>query len=307
VTGRPRWPRRDARPPRRGAAVPGRGGPVPPAGAAAPTSASDAARVLDRVATLVSAGVPPPRAWDLVGGLPSTTDPAWQDVAAVLRIAERTGAPSAVTLRALAAALRRSATADRAVRVALAGPRTSARVVLALPLFGLALATTWGAGAVGVLVGTPVGWACCVAAAVLVAVGRTWTRRLVRAATPDGRIPGVLLDAWAVAVSGGGSWASGGAAVVDALGERPRPSDEAARLREVLALAQQAGVPAATLLRAAAEDVRDDAAASRLAAAERLAVRLVLPLGVCVLPAFVLVGVVPVVVGVLSSTVTGIR
>ncbi|MBK0296634.1 hypothetical protein IAE22_32210 [Bacillus sp. S34] len=48
-------------------------------------------------------------------------------------------------------------------------------------------------------------------------------------------------------------------------------------------------MPAAALLRAAAEDVRDDAAAAGLEAAERLAVRLVLPLGVCVLPAFVLV------------------
>jgi tight adherence protein B len=77
-------------------------------------------------------------------------------------------------------------------------------------------------------------------------------------------------------------------------------------LREVLELAQRAGVPAAALLRAAAEDVRDDAAAAGLAAAERLSVRLVLPLGVCVLPAFVLVGVVPVVVGVLSSTVVDV-
>ncbi|WXF90273.1 hypothetical protein WDV91_12795 [Curtobacterium flaccumfaciens pv. flaccumfaciens] len=77
------------------------------------------------------------------------------------------------------------------------------------------------------------------------------------------------------------------------------------RLREVLDLARRAGVPAAGLLRRAAEDVRDEAAADGLVAAERLAVRLVLPLGVCVLPAFVLVGVVPVVVGVLSSTVGG--
>ncbi len=46
--------------------------------------------------------------------------------------------------------------------------------------------------------------------------------------------------------------------------------------------------------------------AAGLAGAERLAVRLVLPLGTCVLPAFVLIGVVPVVVGVLSSTVGGL-
>lgn len=280
------------------------GRPGPP-----PRDAADDARTLDRVATLVTAGVPPPRAWALAGGVPRSSAPAWDDVRAVLRVAEQTGAPVATTLRALARALRRSAASDRAVRVALAGPRASARVVLALPVFGLLLGSTWGAGAVQALVGTPIGWTCCAVATGLVLLGRTWTARLVRRATPDGHVPGILLDAWAVAVSGGGSWAAGGQAVQTAFGPRVPSAapgslrGEEEQLREVLGLAQRAGVPAAALLRAAAEDVRDDAAATGLEAAERLAVRLVLPLGVCVLPAFVLVGVVPVVVGVLSSTV----
>lgn len=270
--------------------------------------AAAAARRLDRVATLVSAGVPPPRAWELVGGLPTDDAPAWLDVEAVLRVATRTGAPSAGALRALARALRRSAASDRAVRVALAGPRTSARTVLALPVLGLVLASTWGAGAVEVLLTTAAGWTCVALAGLLVAVGRSWTARLVRRATPDGRVPGVLLDAWAVAVSGGGPWSGAGEAVDEAFArvavEEPpgRHAEERRRVAETLALAGRAGVPAAELLRAAAEDVRDDAAAAGLATAEGLAVRLVLPLGVCVLPAFVLVGVVPVVIGVLSST-----
>ena len=36
--------------------------------------------------------------------------------------------------------------------------------------------------------------------------------------------------------------------------------------------------------------------------AERLAVRLMLPLGACILPAFLLLGVVPMLIGLLSST-----
>lgn len=282
------------------------------------------ARVLDQVAVLVAAGVPPPRAWTLVGGRPDDPSPAWQDVRVVLEVADRTGAPSATALRSLSAAMRRSASADRAVLVALAGPRASARVVLALPILGLALGTVWGAGALEVLLTTPVGWVCCVTAAGLVAVGQRWSRRMVLWATPDGHVPGIELDAWAVALSGGGSWQAAETTVREALAARPadarparsggsaRPAGSArpeadARLREVLDLSRRAGVPAAALLRAAAEDLRDDAAAAGLAAAERLGVRLVLPLGTCVLPAFVLLGVVPVVVGVLSSTVDGIR
>lgn len=275
-----------------------------------------AARVLDRVATLVAAGVPAPRAWALGGGgggadagsgvVFAAGVPASEDVRAVLAVADSTGAPVAPTLRALAAALRRAAAGERAVRVALAGPRTSANVVLALPLLGIVLGDVWGIDTASVLLGSPVGWACLVVAAALVAVGRVWSARLVRAAEPDGRIPGVLLDAWAVALSGGGAWSGARDAVERAVRADSLGVAERRRLAETLSLARCAGVPAAALLRSAAEDLRDDHAAESLAAAERLGVRLVVPLGVCVLPAFVLVGVVPVVIGILSSTVAGI-
>jgi tight adherence protein B len=39
--------------------------------------------------------------------------------------------------------------------------------------------------------------------------------------------------------------------------------------------------------------------------AERLGVRLMLPLGACVLPAFLLIGVVPILLGIVSSTLAG--
>lgn len=273
-----------------------------------------AARVLERVAALAAAGVPPSRAWELAaGGGGAGPDavlvagaPASADVCAVLAVAARTGAPAAPTLRALAAALRRAAAGERAVRVALAGPRTSANVVLALPLLGIVLGALWGIDTASVLLGSPVGWGCLVVAAALVVVGRIWSARLVRVAEPDGRIPGVLLDAWAVALSGGGAWSGARDAVERAFRAGSLGAAERRRLSETLSLARRAGVPAAALLRSAAEDLRDDHAAESLAAAERLGVRLVVPLGVCVLPAFVLVGVVPVVIGILSSTVVGI-
>lgn len=56
------------------------------------------------------------------------------------------------------------------------------------------------------------------------------------------------------------------------------------------------GAAPAPALRAAAQASRQDRTAAAKAAAARLAVHLVLPLGVCFLPAFVLVGLVPVLV-----------
>jgi tight adherence protein B len=80
--------------------------------------------------------------------------------------------------------------------------------------------------------------------------------------------------------------------------------DEAA-ISGVLALSRAAGVPAADLLRGEADQARRDARSHAQQAAASLATRLMLPLGLCVLPAFMLVGVAPLLLSVLSSTVRG--
>lgn len=66
-------------------------------------------------------------------------------------------------------------------------------------------------------------------------------------------------------------------------------------VRRALALAQRAGVPPAELLTTAAADQRRDGAARLETAAARLGVRLVVPLGLLFLPAFILTTVIPVV------------
>ncbi|GED09978.1 type II secretion system F family protein [Cellulosimicrobium cellulans] len=65
------------------------------------------------------------------------------------------------------------------------------------------------------------------------------------------------------------------------------------------------GAAPAPALRAAAQASRQDRTASAKAAAARLAVHLVLPLGACFLPAFVLVGLVPVLVSLGSGLLGG--
>jgi tight adherence protein B len=278
------------------------------------------ARSVDRVAALCRAGVPAERAWRTVAardptleplldaptigvGLTATVEPAWRDVAVLWSVAERTGAPSADALGAAASALRQGATTRRAIGVALAGPRASGRVVLGLPVLGVVLGTMLGADSIGVLVGSPVGWACMGAASALVALARAWTVRLVRAATPAPELPGLYAEAWSIGLAGGGSRLDAERSVSAAVGDRAVTDVERAEVADTVALAADAGVPAGALLRALGEDLRNEAAADGLVAAERLAVRLVLPLGVCLLPAFVLVGIVPVVVGILSSTI----
>ena len=75
----------------------------------------------------------------------------------------------------------------------------------------------------------------------------------------------------------------------------------AVALEEALLLARDAGVAVAPLLaRASAQERRRATAAARVAAA-RLGVRVVLPTGLCLLPAFVLLAVVPLVLALLGA------
>jgi tight adherence protein B len=73
-------------------------------------------------------------------------------------------------------------------------------------------------------------------------------------------------------------------------------------VRECLRTADSLGAPVGPLLLGAAETARARTQAELEREAERLAVRVLVPLGVCVLPAFVLLGVVPVLIAVLGGT-----
>ncbi|MBA2695700.1 MAG: type II secretion system F family protein [Actinobacteria bacterium] len=73
--------------------------------------------------------------------------------------------------------------------------------------------------------------------------------------------------------------------------------------RRALALAATAGVPPAQLLADTATDLRRDTLAGIEVATARLAVRLVLPLGLAFLPAFLLTTVVPVVLALAQEVV----
>jgi hypothetical protein len=81
-----------------------------------------------------------------------------------------------------------------------------------------------------------------------------------------------------------------------ALGE-PADGELTSILRAEFDLAVRAGLAPAGLVRRAAARERQRLAAAQLKAARRLEVLLVVPAGLCLLPAFVLLGVAPVVLG----------
>jgi tight adherence protein B len=73
----------------------------------------------------------------------------------------------------------------------------------------------------------------------------------------------------------------------------------------VLGFARDAGVPVSVLLRSESDRRRRTARSLAARRAAELETRLLLPLGLCVLPAFVLVGVAPIALAIVSSTGIG--
>ncbi|KQY96263.1 pilus assembly protein TadB [Microbacterium sp. Root53] len=223
----------------------------------------------------------------------------WRDVAAAWEIAATVGAPLADCLRSMAAALRDAREAQDDVRIALTEPAGTARLMTWLPLAGLAIGAALGFDMLGVLFASPIGIGCLASGGALLLVARAWTRRLVRAAQPPPGTPGMHAELTAIALSGGVSIDRAARLVAQAPGGARPGGDETAA---VLALSRDAGIPGVELLRATAAHERQAARTEGRIRAARLATRLLLPLGVCTLPAFLCLGVAPMLLGVLAAT-----
>lgn len=289
-----------------------RGAPEPAA-----VRVDDVAATVRALAVLLEAGVTPRDAWryvadggdahaasvvhaldtdapvaQAIGGV----DRAWQPVGAAWQVAATVGAPLAPSLRAIAAAGSDAAAAQDDVRIALAEPAATARLVAWLPLVAVALGMLMGFDVVQTLA-QPLGAAALVAGVALMFVAQRWTRALVRRAQPDGAVPGAAAELWAIALSGGVSIDRAEAVLRHAGG-----SEADAEIDRILSLSARAGAPAVELLRAHAAAARHAARTDGRLRAAALSSRLLLPLGVCTLPAFLLLGVAPMLLSVLGST-----
>jgi tight adherence protein B len=301
------------------------------------------AAIAERLAVLLTAGVPASTAWGHLGGgtgdgagcgiaddavlaaaahaaaqgdpvavaiasaraAQPTASVAWPVLAAAWSVAEESGAPLAVSLRDLATGLRDEAQLRREVRAALAGPAASARLVTTLPLLAVGFGATLGFDTMAVLFANPLGLACLAIGSALLWTGRRWNGALAVRASRGRGDAGLELELLAVAMSSGASTERARGTVDRAMTEHRLGRHDARGIDAVLALAARAGAPVAELLRAEAFRLRRAARAAGAERAAALGVRLMVPLGVCVLPSFVLLGVAPLMISVISGTLGG--
>lgn len=237
-------------------------------------------------------------------------------VVAATRFSTLTGAPLKDVLFGLARSLNEMEEGASSQSIAFAGPRLSARILNALPFVGLVGGQLLGAnpfswflsGGLPALVGLA-GFGFAVA-------GNLVSRKMVAAAAATSadtlRAP-ALCDLVGAGLKGGAAIP----AVLDSLGQAlgeeeycrvaleltlgatwneawdPTPPG-GSLLRGVLQPGWEDGVSPTQLLKYAADDARRRSTAAAKEAAEQLAVKLALPLGGLLLPAFVLLGLVPI-------------
>ncbi len=238
--------------------------------------------------------------------LAAVAGPDWRVLGAAWMLAEQSGASFAPVLDRIALALRSIDELSARREVLLAAPRMTIRLVALLPLASVGVGVVLGFDPLPVFL-TPFGAALLVVGILLQLLGVHWTRRLTSRVEAEDRVAGLECELMWVALAGGAPPGSARVRVADAVSDaraewiefaslcRGTPLDLA--LREAV----NVGVPASSLLLDAAHAQRTRIQAELERAAERLGVRILVPIATCILPAFIVLGVFPVIVRLLGS------
>ena len=260
------------------------------------------------------------------------------DLQLSLRMSETAGAPLATSLERAAEHAEERIDALLGRQSALAAPRATGRILSWLPLLGLGLGVLMGSDPVGVLTGSVLGALTGLLGLGLAFAGRRWTAALVHRAEVESaashgaeqasNVPPVdtalVLELLAAQLRAGLAPLAALGTLAEALNSRPLHavcqrlqmgsgwgsawSGSAAgafgELRDALAPAYTGGAPSTALLLSLADAHRLSERRAAERAAGKLSVALVVPLGLCSLPAFICLGIVPILISLLP-TLTG--
>lgn len=212
------------------------------------------------------------------------------------------GVTPAPAMARLQAVLEARAEAAGRLAVAEAGPRSTARLVYWLPPATLLLGQVAGLGAIEVFWRAPLSILSLVFGAILLLLANLWSSRMLR--TPSQFADEFVLDAFAVCLDGG--------LEVDSVRNVVESEFEFTFGREIsLAtiaeidsanlLCVETGAAISKLLSSRADELRRNSNYKNLERIEKLSVKLLWPLGVCVLPAFVFISVIPISIALLTK------
>jgi tight adherence protein B len=264
-----------------------------------------AANTIRQISALVSAGIPALQARQMCEAqidLLSTKEQKQFEL--IWNLATALGGPVVLALSRVAEVFDSQQRSKNEVDLAFAGPQSTSKLVTGLPLISLVLAQLVGMNPVAAITRSPIGLISVCLGSGLLVLGRQWSRRLLAKAVPDTLDPGAYLDCVLIGLQAGlplqvaRSRASEN--YQSAFEAMPSAADENA-LDEAAELSRNSGAALSEILLANADRFRDDLRYEISNRIARLGIKLMIPLGVAVLPAFILLSIVPIAISLLSN------
>lgn len=220
-------------------------------------------------------------------------------------LALASGGPPAAAMYRVRQVIEQQQDQFRRVELANATPRATVRLVLWLPIAALVIGQFTGLGSLQVLLHSPLAVVSVLLGAVLLAAGSFWSGKLLRRARQTEFDQAIYLDGVAMAMSGGLPIATASEIasrnfleVFDAA-----PSEEISKeMEDAVDFSLDTGASLAILLSEKADEIRSGLQYQKSIFLEKLSVKLLIPLGLSVLPAFALIAVAPIAISFLTNT-----
>lgn len=233
----------------------------------------------ERFAALVHSGLPAAKAVELSH---VETEPEFE----LLKFAIDAGAPLGPTAKSLALYQSHLRTFELELNQAQAVPKATRKLMLWLPLFGLILGELLGFNSLAAFA-TTAGLIGFLVALGLTYLGANITQRMLDKSTAGRDIPGASWFRLGVLLSAGYP-------LSDAIGKSHFPTPK----NDLIELALDTGAAMDVLIAAQLRIELEEFAARKITLAKELAVRLLIPLGLTTLPAFLIFTVLPMLIGI---------
>lgn len=271
---------------------------------------ANSADVIRKISALINAGLPAHQAKEICAAELSTLGVSERkQFDLVWGLAVTLGGPTLLALNRMTEVFDRNHRNTTEVQLAFAGPQSTAKLVMWLPALSLVLAQLVGMNPLGSIFGSMLGALSVSLGAGLMVAGRYWTKRLLARSLPDPASPesidrGAYLDCVLIGLQAGLPLSSARQSSLtefeSAFGTSPLEQNYLA-LDAAAELSRTTGAALTEILAANADAFRNEQRFEIATRISRLGVQLMIPLGVAVLPAFVLLSIVPIAISLLSQ------
>jgi tight adherence protein B len=261
--------------------------------------------VLLELAGLLKAGIPASTALLQVEARLQELEPAQRvQFEAMWQLAMANGGSISAAMQNLSIVFGEQEKHRKEVELEFVGPRATAKLVGWLPICGLGLAQLFGLNPLGAMASKPLALISVILGVILLVVGNLWTRSILAKAESTVHDPGLFIDAVKFCLLAGIPFQVALRQAELYFGNLLEQQEDGMVVEELKHLAQlnrESGASLAALLGSAARVRRERLHHTEAEVVARLSVKLMIPLGLLTLPAFILCTVVPISIGLLSA------